>query len=119
MCSSNFYSKLKKLFLQEVIIKGEDVSYIVTLLTVLQFFAAVRATAGATLYSNRTYGVVYKFTVYLHKTRYKRRPLITTVSYKFEIKVAATPPPLPFDNINNYKYTYTALIFCNSGVPGR
>ena len=39
--------------------------------------------------------------------------------YKFEIKVAATHlPTLPLDNINNYKYTYTALIFCNSGVEG-
>ena len=94
-CGSDFYSKLKKLFLQEVIIKGEDLSYIVTLLTVLQFFTAVIATAGATLYSNHTYGVVYKFTVYLPKIRYKRRPLIPTVSYKCEIKVAATPPPFP------------------------
>ena len=81
-------------------------------------FAAVRVIAGDTLYSNRTYGVVYKFTVYLHKIRYKRRPLIPTVSYKFEIKVAAPPSTLPFGNINNYKYTYTALIFCNSGVEG-
>ena len=82
-------------------------------------FAAVRATASATLYSNRTYGVVYKFTVYLHKIRYKRKPLIPTVSYKFGIKVAATPPlTFPFGNINNYKYTYTALIFCNSSVAG-
>ena len=82
-------------------------------------FAAVRATAGATLYSNRTYGVVYKFTVYLHKIRYKRRPLIPTVSYKFEIKVAATHPlTFPLDNVNNYKYIYTPLIFCNSSVAG-
>ena len=87
--------QIKKLFLQEVIIKGKDLSYIVTLLTVLQFFTAVIATAGATLYSNHTYGVVYKFTVYLPKIRYKRRPLIPTVSYKCEIKVAATPPPFP------------------------
>ena len=81
-------------------------------------FTAVRATAGATLYSNRTYGVVYKFTVYLHKIRHKRRPLIPTVSYQFEIKVAATPPTPPLDNINNYNYIYTALIFCNSSLAG-
>ena len=77
-------------------------------------FTAVRATAGAILYSNRTYGVVYKFTVYLHKIRHKRRPLIPTVSYQFEIKVAATPPTPPLDNINNYKY-----ILYNSSVAGK
>ena len=93
--AATFIQNKKKLFLQEVIIKGEDLSYIVTLLTVLQFFAAVRATAGATLYSNRTYGVVYKFTVSIHKIWYKVRTLILTVSYKCEIKVAATPPPSP------------------------
>ena len=82
-------------------------------------FAAVKATAGATLYSNRTYGVVYKFTVYLHKIRYKKRPLIPTVSYKSGIKVAATPPTLPLDNINDYTYIYTQLIFCNSSVAGK
>ena len=45
-------------------------------------------------------------------------PIRTNV-FKICMKVAATPPPFfPFDNINNYKYTYTALIFCNSGVEG-
>ena len=71
------------------------------------------------LYSNRTYGVIYKFTVYLPKIRYKGRLLIPPVSYKFEIEVTATSPlTFPFGNINNYKYTYTALVFCNSSVAG-
>ena len=47
------------------------------------------------------------------------KTLIYTDFYQFGIKVASTPPPhLPFGNINNYKYTYTALIFCNSGMVG-
>ena len=47
------------------------------------------------------------------------KPLIYTDFYQFGIKVASTPPLIsPFGNINNYKYIYTALIFCNSSVAG-
>ena len=39
--------------------------------------------------------------------------------FKIWIKVAATPPPQPpFGNINNYKYIYIPLIFCNSSAAG-
>ena len=45
-------------------------------------------------------------------------PMRTTV-FKTWIKVVSTSPlTFPFGNINNYKYTYTALIFCNSSVAG-
>ena len=47
------------------------------------------------------------------------KPLIYTDFYQSEIEVAATSPlTFPFGNVNNYKYIYTALIFCNSGVVG-
>ena len=44
--------------------------------------------------------------------------IMKVLLYKYGIKVAGTHPPLPLDNINNYKYIYTALFFCNSSVAG-
>ena len=68
-----------------MIVKGEDVSYIVILLTML-------------------------FISLLHP--FPKFGIRKVLLYKYGIKVAGTHPPLPLDNINNYKYIYPLLIDC-------
>ena len=67
------------------------------------------------------YGVFYKLITIL--TNYynclccqlPHKPLFIHF-YKSGIKVVSAPSHIfPLENVNNYKYTYTALIFCNSG----
>ena len=87
------------------------------------------------IYFNFIRCVVYKFTASLPQIRYKGRitfksvnslyysvkspvPVKEELLFKSGIKVASAPLPFLLDNVNNFKYTYTPLIFCNSGVVG-